>query len=77
LKAVPSFIPHEKEVKEIIVIDIDTLLDDSIISEKEITLSSGLKVVTPLFSIMNHNVWGATAMILSELRTILKELEEA
>jgi 8-oxo-dGTP pyrophosphatase MutT (NUDIX family) len=75
-KTVPSFIPHEQEVKEIIVIDIDTLLDDSIISEKEITLSSGLKVVTPLFSIHNYDVWGATAMILSELKRLLIELEE-
>jgi 8-oxo-dGTP pyrophosphatase MutT (NUDIX family) len=75
-KTIPSFIPHEHEVKEIIVIDTDILLDDSIISEKEITLSSGLKVVTPLFNILNHSVWGATAMMLSELKMLLREVQE-
>ncbi len=72
---VPSFIPHEEEVKEIFSVDIDTLLDDSIVADKEITLSSGVKIVTPLFTIMNYQVWGATAMILSELKTLLREIE--
>jgi len=71
----PVFNPHIKEVQEIITIDSDLLLDDSIVCEKEITLSSGFKVVTPLFNIMNYSVWGATAMILSELKTLLREIE--
>jgi hypothetical protein len=50
-------------------------MDDSIVSEKEITLSSGLKLSTPLFSILGYDVWGATAMMLSELKTLLKEVE--
>jgi 8-oxo-dGTP pyrophosphatase MutT (NUDIX family) len=76
-QTVPSFIPHETEVKEIFAIDLETLLDDSIVSEKELTLSTGLKVVTPLFSILDYDVWGATAMILSELKMVLREIESA
>jgi 8-oxo-dGTP pyrophosphatase MutT (NUDIX family) len=30
-KTVPAFIPHESEVKEIFTIDVDTLMDDSIV----------------------------------------------
>jgi 8-oxo-dGTP pyrophosphatase MutT (NUDIX family) len=75
-KTIPSFIPHQHEVKEILIMDVDELLDDSIISEKEVTLSSGLKLVTPLFSIMSNEVWGATAMILSELKVVLREVQE-
>src|SRR3569832_226273 len=70
-QATPFFIPHEKEVKEIIVMDIDALLDDSIVSEKVISLNSGMKISTPLFSIKNYDIWGATAMILSELKILL------
>jgi 8-oxo-dGTP pyrophosphatase MutT (NUDIX family) len=76
-KTVPVFIPLEKEVKEIIIIDIDVLLDDSILGEKEITLNSGMKINTPLFRIKNYDVWGATAMILSELKLLLREMESS
>jgi hypothetical protein len=32
--------------------------------------------VTPIFRILNHEVWGATAMMLSELKILLKEIGE-
>jgi 8-oxo-dGTP pyrophosphatase MutT (NUDIX family) len=75
-ETIPSFIPQINEVKEILVFDLDILLDESIKDEKEITLTSGLKIVTPIFRILNHEVWGATAMMLSELKILLKEIGE-
>lgn len=73
----PVFIPHGLEVKEIIELNINLLLDNSIIGEKEILLRNKMRVMTPYFEIKGHTVWGATAMILSEFRTILMEMEPA
>ena len=73
-QAIPDFIPQPDEVVEVIPMALDDLLNDSLISEKEITLSNGLKITTPYFDLNGHAVWGATAMMLSELKTILQEL---
>jgi 8-oxo-dGTP pyrophosphatase MutT (NUDIX family) len=70
----PDFFPDEKEVMKVIEVSLDDLLDDSLVGEKEIKLSNGLQIVTPYFFMEGHAVWGATAMILSELKTILKEM---
>ena len=64
----------EKEVKEIITPDLDMLLDDSNVREKELQLSNGLLIRTPVFIFSGHTVWGATAMILSEFRSVVFEM---
>ena len=43
-------------------------------SEKEITLGNGLKIVTPYYDLYGYTVWGATAMIMGELKTIVNEI---
>jgi hypothetical protein len=62
-------------VKEIIEVNIHQLLDNSIIGEKEILLGNKMRVRTPFFDIKGHTVWGATAMIMNELKQILHEME--
>ena len=71
----PMFHPDAEEVKEIIEINIHRLLDNNIIGEKEMLLKNKMRVPTPFFDIKGHTVWGATAMILSEFRNILQEME--
>ena len=73
--SIPLFVPQTDEVEKIILLDLDTLEDDSIVSEKEITISNGMKIKAPVFSIQNQAVWGATAMILSELKVLIREME--
>jgi 8-oxo-dGTP pyrophosphatase MutT (NUDIX family) len=70
----PDFFPDPKEVEKIIEVSIDELMNDIHVKEKEITLSNGLKILTPYFGFHGYDVWGATAMILSELKTVLKEM---
>ena len=70
----PAFFPDEKEVMKVIEISLDELMDERVVSEKEIKLSNGLRIISPYFDLQGHAVWGATAMILSELKVILKEL---
>jgi 8-oxo-dGTP pyrophosphatase MutT (NUDIX family) len=71
----PSFHPDNDEVKEVIEVNIHQLLDNSIIGEKEILLANKMRVRSPYFDIKGYTVWGATAMILSELKQILHEME--
>lgn len=71
------FIPDPSEVAQIIELPISTLLNDSIVVETEIPTSETTSIVLPAFKIENHIVWGATAMMLSELKEVLKVTLEA
>jgi hypothetical protein len=66
------FIPDPTEVAQIIELPITTLLNDYIVVETEIPISETSSIVLPAFQIDNHIVWGATAMMLSELKEVLK-----
>ena len=70
----PLFNPDPVEVEEIIELLISTLMSDLTVKRGEVQLSSGDWVETPYFEVEGHMVWGATAMILSELKDILHDL---
>jgi 8-oxo-dGTP pyrophosphatase MutT (NUDIX family) len=67
-----SFYPDVREVADIIELPLSVFLDDEIIIEARLSTSYGNNILVPAFNIQNHIVWGATAMILSELRDVLK-----
>ncbi|TDO72907.1 NUDIX domain-containing protein [Flavobacterium chryseum] len=66
------FHPDEREVADIIELPLSFFLNDEIIIEATLSTSYGNNILVPAFNIQNHIVWGATAMILSELRDVLK-----
>ena len=68
----PKLKAEEREVDEIFSFDIFRLLENEAIQTTDIKLAKGIRKNVPYFSINNKVVWGATAMILSELREILK-----
>ncbi|WP_264551600.1 NUDIX hydrolase [Flavobacterium sp. N2038] len=67
-----SFYPDIREVAGIIELPLSVFLDDEIIIEATLSTSYAANAQVPAFNIQNHIVWGATAMILSELRDVLK-----
>jgi 8-oxo-dGTP pyrophosphatase MutT (NUDIX family) len=67
-----SFYPDIREVANIIELPLSVFLNDEIIIEATLSTSYAANVLVPAFNIQNHVVWGATAMILSELRDVLK-----
>jgi 8-oxo-dGTP pyrophosphatase MutT (NUDIX family) len=69
----PEFIPQESEVARIVETDVEKIMDEKNIFEKKMKLSSGVSVLTPYFDLNGLTVWGATAMILSEFKTVLYE----
>ncbi len=70
----PLFVPDKNEVSKIIELDLDKLMDESSLGEKEIKLSSGHTIHTPVFYFEDETVWGATAMMLSEFKSVLFEM---
>lgn len=68
------FIPDPKEVANIIELPLSVFLSDEIIISAEMMTSYAGKITVPAFKIEEHIVWGATAMMLSELKEVLKEV---
>lgn len=68
----PNFEPEEDEVEYIIEVPLSQLLDNKNIKNKSMTLSGDRKIDNvPYFNFKNEVVWGATAMMLSELKDVL------
>lgn len=70
----PCFDPDPVEVEELIELLVSTLMNDLAVKRGRVCLSSGAWVETPYFEVAGHMVWGATAMILSELKEVLRDL---
>lgn len=65
----PNFIINSREVEKTITTDL-LMLSKRPILKKNITNSSGFTIKTPYIEIDGYTVWGATAMIISELNAI-------
>lgn len=72
----PKFIPEKKEVSRIIQTELPLLFNPEIRKRKILTLNQNLSLDTPFYEIDGEMVWGATAMILSELIQVLTSGEE-
>jgi len=69
----PAFIPDKKEVQSILEVDIDEFFDSNNIAEKEFySTSRKTAVFAPCYLVNGLEIWGATAMMLSEMLDILK-----
>jgi 8-oxo-dGTP pyrophosphatase MutT (NUDIX family) len=67
------FHPDTREVEEIIYFPLEELKQEATIKNKNIRISSGLTLKdVPYFDIDKRVVWGATAIILSELREMIR-----
>lgn len=66
-----SFYLDPIEVADIIELPLSVLLSDSIVVNTEMTTSYAQFIQVPAFKIKQHFVWGATAMMLSELKIAL------
>lgn len=69
----PEFSIDTHEVQKILPYNLFELNNEAIRSEKEITFSGGFTLKTPYYDIEGLTVWGATAMMISELNVVVKE----
>lgn len=68
----PNFNTNE-EVAELIEVRLHDLLNDNNVSSVEMSTSYMKNIEVPCFILNNAAVWGATAMILSEIKDLIKE----
>jgi len=71
----PNFIPDAREVEQVIPTPLSRIMDKDVVKEKDIFLPKyDTTINTSYFDINSQVVWGATAMMLAELRKILEEI---
>ncbi|MEN8815246.1 MAG: NUDIX domain-containing protein [Nonlabens sp.] len=74
-KAELQFTPQPSEVKSIIEIEVSELLKDKNVSRTTLSTSYMQEVSVPCFYFGEIMVWGATAMMLQEIKDVLKKVE--
>jgi 8-oxo-dGTP pyrophosphatase MutT (NUDIX family) len=72
LPAKPAWIPDPREVDEVIEFPISLLDDETVKSRRRIPVGKNAFVEAPCYLVSGHVLWGATAMMFSELEALLK-----
>jgi len=70
----PQFTKQESEVDDIIQVKLLDLLDEANAITTKVSTSYNVDVTVPAYQLNGHIVWGATAMIMSELKDLLNEI---
>ena len=68
------FVPDSNEVANIIELPLNDFLNDDLIVTTIMSTSYAKNIEIPAFSINNYIVWGATAMMMNELKEVLKKV---
>jgi 8-oxo-dGTP pyrophosphatase MutT (NUDIX family) len=71
----PLFIPDPREVASMVDLPISVLLDDRFTEIRRMATSYSESIDVPVFNVGPHAIWGATAMMLSELKEVLKTVQ--
>jgi 8-oxo-dGTP pyrophosphatase MutT (NUDIX family) len=66
----PDFFPDAREVEDIFEINLDIISDTNIVGSSDI-LIRGEQVHAPHYEVVGYKIWGATAMMISELLTVM------
>lgn len=70
----PDFVLQTNEVAGIIEPALPELLDEKAIGLKKIQVRPDISIDAPYYNIQGRTVWGATAMMISELNELLKKV---
>ena len=73
LEEKPRFVPEVREVERIMPTAISTVGQPQVRQRTTIPIGEGRQLETPYFALDGEVVWGATAMILSELLQLLEQ----
>ena len=67
----PSLTPHDFEVERILYVPLETIAEEGT-ARRDYRIIRGQKVLIPFYHLEDLEVWGATAMMLSELVELLR-----
>lgn len=67
----PEYVLDEKEVERLIEVPLSSVLSDDALNVMNITTSYANQIEVPVFKFKEEVIWGATAMMLSEIKDLL------
>jgi 8-oxo-dGTP pyrophosphatase MutT (NUDIX family) len=70
----PNFVKQDEEVEAIIEVSLYDFIKDTNMITTRVPTSFNVEVDVPAFILNGHIVWGATAMMLGEIKDLLKEV---
>ncbi len=70
----PSFVKQDDEVEAILEVKLTDFLNETNTLITKVPTSFNVEIDVPAFKLNNHMVWGATAMMLNELKDLLKQV---
>jgi 8-oxo-dGTP pyrophosphatase MutT (NUDIX family) len=70
----PVFIPQEDEVEQVIEVPLLEFLSEEAKIIQSLSTSYAKNIEVPAFHLQGHVVWGATAMMLNEVRELLQKV---
>jgi len=73
-RTTPQFIPQEEEVEALIKVPLMEFLNKKAKVTQTLSTSYAKEIQVPAFKLQGHIVWGATAMMLNEVREILQQV---
>ena len=71
LNVQPEFLPDPKEVDEVLRMNLEELLDEKAVQLKSLEIMD-TQIEVPCYYVNGHIIWGATAMIISELLEVIR-----
>ncbi len=71
-KKTPNFVLQENEVDNLVEVSLLDFINDANVVNKTVSTSYNIDVEVPAFLLNGHIVWGATAMMLNEVKDLLK-----
>lgn len=74
IKETPTFKKQDDEVEEVIEVLLHHFINDDNVISTPVETSYNIEVEVPAYKLNGHIVWGATAMMLSEIKDLLKNV---
>lgn len=71
LENTPKLVPQPEEVERIIEVDLDDFMDANSLITTRLSTFYAKDIEVPAFQLKGHIVWGATGMMLNEIRELL------
>lgn len=68
----PEFIKQDDEVEDLIEVSFNDFINEDHVGTQMLMTSLNKEVEVPVFKLNGHTVWGATAMMLSEIKDLIK-----
>lgn len=68
------FVVQETEVESLVEVSLTDFMNDTNLFEQSLSTSYAKNIIVPAFKLNGYTVWGATAMMLSEVKELLKQV---